>query len=183
MFFPCFLVLLCDFFFNVYGFICIVFFNHCPYYSLLFCCFSLPLFFIIAIVVHCHPIVPCCLCYSLSSYCSSSLLILIIILLFVITILLGQVLTLLLHVTLLLFIITLLHVLLPPLFVVMVLHSCLQYVSCVVGTLWRLQQKQQKQLSHFKVVRFISFWFFFRFVLLLLYGSFMACKGLFIYLI
>ncbi len=29
-----------------------------------------------------------------------------------------------------------------PLFVVMVLPSCLQYVSCVVGTLWRLQQKQ-----------------------------------------
>jgi len=67
-----------------------------------------------------------------------------------------------------------------PLFVVMVFHSCLQYVSCVVGTLWRLQQKQ---LAHFKVVRFISFWFFFGFVLLLLYGSFMACKGLYIYLI
>jgi hypothetical protein len=32
-------------------------------------------------------------------------------------------------------------------------------------------------------VSFFSFWFFFGFVLLLLYGFFMACKGLFIHLI
>ncbi len=70
--------------------------------------------------------------------------------------------------------------LISPLFMVMVFPSCLQRVSCVVGTLWRLQQKQP---SHFKVVSFFSFWFFFGFVLLLLYGFFMACKGLFIHLI
>jgi hypothetical protein len=133
---------LCVLFSSVmFGFICIVIFYHCPYYSLLLCCLYLPLLFIITFCCLSSPLLfivallflvafvdGCRLCCSLSSYCSASLLILIIIMLFVITILLDQVLALLLHVILLLFIIALLHVLLPPLFVVMVLPFCLQCV-------------------------------------------------------